>query len=221
MAKTGKSTAPKPPRGRPRDPSLDEAIIRATSQRLADDGYSQMTLGDIAADAGVTRPTIYRRWAGKFELVMDALDSDIAAEEATFPAGALEDMPPKAALAEAIRRIDPCYFRKDAMLIAGNFMAEFRRTPELLAMVSKHGVEPRFRLVEGLLELLIERGHVRKDLDVQTTATMCFGAYFGSFMRYGEEIEGLGERVVETLWPLISTEETKARKPTRRRATKR
>ena len=60
--------------GRPRDPALDEAIILATRARLVQDGYSRMTIGDIAADAGVSRPTLYRRWSNKFELVTDALD---------------------------------------------------------------------------------------------------------------------------------------------------
>ena len=60
--------------GRPRDPALDEAIILATRARLIRDGYSRMTLGDIAADAGVSRPTLYRRWDTKLDLVTDALD---------------------------------------------------------------------------------------------------------------------------------------------------
>ncbi len=42
--------------GRPRNPALDEAIILATRARLVQDGYSRMTLGDIAADAGVSLP---------------------------------------------------------------------------------------------------------------------------------------------------------------------
>src|SRR3954449_12797240 len=60
--------------GRARDPALDEAIILAARARLVQDGYSRMTIGDIAADAGVSRPTLYRRWSNKFELVTDALD---------------------------------------------------------------------------------------------------------------------------------------------------
>src|SRR3954447_16757155 len=60
--------------GRPRDPALDQAIILATRARLVQDGYSRMTIGDIAADAGVSRPTLYRRWSTKFQLVAEALD---------------------------------------------------------------------------------------------------------------------------------------------------
>jgi AcrR family transcriptional regulator len=60
--------------GRPRDAAIDEAIILATRERLVRDGYPRMTIGDIVADAKVTRPTPYRRWNNKFDLVVDALD---------------------------------------------------------------------------------------------------------------------------------------------------
>jgi AcrR family transcriptional regulator len=51
----------RPRGGRPRDPALDDSIIMATRRRLALDGYSAMSLGEVASDAGVSRPTIYRR----------------------------------------------------------------------------------------------------------------------------------------------------------------
>src|SRR5690242_20863128 len=72
-AETSEEAAPRPG-GRPRDAALDEAIILATRERLVRDGYSLMTIGDIAADAKVSRPTLYRRWSTKFDLVVDALD---------------------------------------------------------------------------------------------------------------------------------------------------
>src|SRR3954465_3774333 len=73
---SARETSPEAPRpgGRPRDAAIDEAIILATRDRLVRDGYSQMTIGDIAADAKVSRPTLYRRWSTKFALVVDALD---------------------------------------------------------------------------------------------------------------------------------------------------
>jgi AcrR family transcriptional regulator len=211
MADLAETAEPHARGGRPRNPSLDEAIIIATRQRLTDDGYSRMSLGDIAADAGVSRPTLYRRWPGKFELVMDALDWGFAAQQASYPTDPLGDMAPRDAFLEAMRRLDPCYFNPDAIILQGNFMAEARRAPELLAMVSERAVQPRVRLLETVLKQLIERGHVRADLDVGTVATLCFGSFFGAFLRNGEEVDGLAERVVATLWPLISIVETPAR----------
>ncbi|MFF2012812.1 TetR/AcrR family transcriptional regulator [Streptomyces sp. NPDC058195] len=65
---------PKPPRtGRPRSAAADEAILEATRASLVDLGWSKLTMGDVATRAGVAKTTLYRRWAGKNELVVDAV----------------------------------------------------------------------------------------------------------------------------------------------------
>ena len=189
--------------GRPRDPALDTAIILATRHRLVVDGYSNMTMGDIAADAGVTRPTLYRRWPGKFELVVDALDYGFRAQRDTYPAYSLEQLPAIEALTEAVRRVDPAYFNPDAMVLMGNFMGETLRTPKLLAILREHAVEPRLALVEQVIANLIERGEVRPDVDAHTVSTLCFGSYYAAFLRGDVDRADLADRVVATLWPSI------------------
>ncbi|WP_406384048.1 TetR/AcrR family transcriptional regulator [Streptomyces sp. NBC_01618] len=65
---------PEPPRtGRPRSAAADEAILEATRASLVDLGWSRLTMGDVATRAGVAKTTLYRRWAGKNELVVDAV----------------------------------------------------------------------------------------------------------------------------------------------------
>ncbi|MBW5249113.1 TetR/AcrR family transcriptional regulator [Streptomyces sp. NBC_01220] len=65
---------PKPSRtGRPRSVAADEAILEATRASLVDLGWSKLTMGDVATRAGVAKTTLYRRWAGKNELVVDAV----------------------------------------------------------------------------------------------------------------------------------------------------
>ncbi|MEV0174844.1 TetR/AcrR family transcriptional regulator [Streptomyces sp. NPDC050803] len=59
--------------GRPRSAAADAAILAATREALVELGWSKLTLGDVAARAGVAKTTIYRRWAGKNELVVDAV----------------------------------------------------------------------------------------------------------------------------------------------------
>jgi AcrR family transcriptional regulator len=189
--------------GRPRDPALDEAIILATRARLVRDGYSRMTLGDIAADAGVSRPTLYRRWSTKFELVADALDYGFRKQRDQYDID-LSSLAPREALVEAVRRLDPAYFNPDAMVLMGNFAGEVTRTPELLEMLRKHAVEPRVTLVENVLSQLQAAGAVSADLDRHTVATMCFGSYFGAFYR-GDRREEIPESVVAVLWPVIAS----------------
>ncbi|MFI6091805.1 TetR/AcrR family transcriptional regulator [Streptomyces sp. NPDC051218] len=59
--------------GRPRNAAADTAILESTRQALVELGWSKLTLGDVATRAGVAKTTLYRRWAGKSELVVDAV----------------------------------------------------------------------------------------------------------------------------------------------------
>ncbi|MEV6373092.1 TetR/AcrR family transcriptional regulator [Micromonospora musae] len=191
------------PGGRPRDAAIDEAIILATRERLVRDGYAKMTIGDIVADAKVTRPTLYRRWRNKFDLVVDALDYGFRRQREMYVVD-LSELAPRDALVEAVRRLDPAYFNPDAMVLMGNFAGEAGRTPELLEILRRHAVEPRVALVEEVLKQLRERAAIRADIDTRVIAMMCFGSYFAAFYA-GEPKERLPERVVAVLWPAIAS----------------
>src|SRR3954452_14754202 len=58
-----------PAAGRPRDPRIDAAILRATTDLLVQIGYSNLTLAAVAERAGTTKTALYRRWSSKAELV--------------------------------------------------------------------------------------------------------------------------------------------------------
>jgi AcrR family transcriptional regulator len=59
--------------GRPRSTLADAAILDATRAALVELGWGGLTMADVAARAGVAKTTLYRRWANKNELVVDAL----------------------------------------------------------------------------------------------------------------------------------------------------
>ncbi|MGF0170101.1 TetR/AcrR family transcriptional regulator [Streptomyces sp. Marseille-Q5077] len=66
-----RTAAPRP--GRPRSAAAVTAILAATREALVELGWSKLTLGDVATRAGVAKTTLYRRWSGKNELVVDAV----------------------------------------------------------------------------------------------------------------------------------------------------
>ena len=61
-----------PSAGRPRDPRIDAAILRATADLLVQIGYSNLTMAAVAKRAGTTKTALYRRWSSKAELVHEA-----------------------------------------------------------------------------------------------------------------------------------------------------
>lgn len=62
-----------PRRGRPRDPGVDEAILAAALELLAEAGFARLTMEHVAARAGVGKASVYLRWPNKVALVAEAM----------------------------------------------------------------------------------------------------------------------------------------------------
>ena len=63
---------PRRPGGRPRDPEVDRAVLRAAVEVMSDVGIRGVTVRAVAERAGVARATIYRRWPTR-DALMGAL----------------------------------------------------------------------------------------------------------------------------------------------------
>jgi AcrR family transcriptional regulator len=74
--------------GRPRDTSIDERVIAATRELLAEQGFEATTVQAIAARAGVHASAIYRRWPSRIELIEASL-SPVADVAEIVPTGDL------------------------------------------------------------------------------------------------------------------------------------
>ncbi|SON59543.1 putative HTH-type transcriptional regulator [Mycobacterium simulans] len=81
--------------GRPRDPRIDGAVLRATVELLAETGYPGLSVAAIAERAGTSKPAIYRRWPSKAHLV----------HEAVFPIGSATEIPDTGSLREDLREM--------------------------------------------------------------------------------------------------------------------
>jgi len=59
--------------GRPRDSSIDERVLAATRELLVELGWDGLSIRLVAAQAGVSRSSLNRRWPSKAELVLHAI----------------------------------------------------------------------------------------------------------------------------------------------------
>ena len=88
-------TSPAPRRTRPggRTERHTQAIYDAVLRLLEQSGYAALTFNDVAEAAGVNRSTLYRRWSGRAELVLDAIGVSLTERIVAPDAGSLrEDM---------------------------------------------------------------------------------------------------------------------------------
>jgi AcrR family transcriptional regulator len=81
--------------GRPRDPRIDSAVLRATVELLGETGYAELSVDAIATRAGTSKPAIYRRWPSKAHLV----------HEAVFPIDSGTELPDTASLGSDVREM--------------------------------------------------------------------------------------------------------------------
>jgi AcrR family transcriptional regulator len=155
--------------GRPRDPRVDTAIVGATLQLLADGGYTSLTMEAVAALAGVGKATLYRRYAGKEQLVIDAVATMSEPAEIVQGASVRDEL---VARLEAIRR------KSDSSLAGKIFprlISASADNPELMRNYRRQVLAPRRLAFVAALRRGIDEGLVRADVDLDYAVDLLVG----------------------------------------------
>lgn len=141
-----------PARGRPRDPQTRQAILDAALALVAEVGYDRTTVDAIASTAGVSKPTLYRRWPhGKAEVVADAI------RERHAGAGQIPDTGTLRGDLLALVAIQTGQLLDDIHLACG-LLTALRTSPELSALMQDHVIaEERARFGEVLARAGVEQ----------------------------------------------------------------
>jgi AcrR family transcriptional regulator len=199
---TDSRTAEVRPRGRPRRASARPAIVGATLELLAERGFQAATIEGIAARAGVGRNTIYRRWSSKEELIADALHeltAELDVHEGDDLYGLLLDWIQDFARVFA----DPLFGR-----ILPAVLGELQQNPDFAQVYSERVVRPRYDALTELLRQALERGELRRDVDVEQIADLLAGPPFVRMLPVGlpPVTDHYAEELLETIWRGIAPE---------------
>jgi AcrR family transcriptional regulator len=154
-----------PRRGRPRDPSRDQAIVDAVIDVLVRDGYDRLTMEGVAAAAGVGKATVYRRWGSKAELVIDAMATLRPAIE-PIDTGSLDGD-----IEVMVRQSCNSLSRRTQQVMV-SICSALPREPELLVAFRTRFAEPRIARIAEMFERSQRRGELRPDLDVPMAASL-------------------------------------------------
>lgn len=182
------------PAGRPRDPDVDAAILDAALRLLERVGYQGMSIAAVAAEAGVGRPSLYRRYRSKAELVVAAIQRITAGPEPVLPAGSRD------ALHGLLGTAGGAVASPGGLAILGSLLAEQRRDPELLAAFRARIFDPRRAVIHDVVADGIAAGEVSADADREAIDGLLFGALVARAI-LGEPVDAAWiERVVDQLW---------------------
>lgn len=152
--------------GRPRDPGRDAALLDAALEVLAETGYERMTMDLVAARAGAGKATLYRRWASKSALVVDAV-----AQVGGRPT--LADLPDTGTLrGDLLALMTPRDDHEGEHLVGlmGGVASLLSAEPELADAAATALVEPFVASQRLLMLRAQERGEIGPDVDVETIA---------------------------------------------------
>jgi AcrR family transcriptional regulator len=158
--------------GRPRDVRIDSAVLHATTELLEEVGYGRLTIAAVAARAGTSPPTVYRRWPTKAHLV----------HEAVFPSTPDDVLPKAVSLRDGIR----------AMVISGiqllgqpaaraavpGLLTELSAAPELHADLLLRFSGSEWGWLSDRMAQAIECGEVRPDVEPRTVIDLISGSAF-------------------------------------------
>ena len=195
----------RPRAGRPRDPARDEAILDAAIDELVDRGYDGLSIEGVAARAGVGKATIYRRYASKAELVVDAVRRGACIDDVLPDTGDL-----RADLTNMMGGIIERLRGPDGVVLLA-FHGERLRHPELAAEFERSVIGQKRRHYRYLLQRAIERGEVPADIDLELIAE-AGAAFIWHHALYDLPLtDDLPTRIIDLVLP--TTKKTKPKKP--------
>lgn len=179
--------------GRPRDERASSAITDAALRQLEKVGYGQVTMDSVAAEAGVARATVYRRYRDKADLVTASIAGNSTAHLATGPT---DD--PRADLVDYLREFDE-RFADGCLEVVGTLIGA-REDPRALDLHRRRVVEPRMAYQRTLLEQARRLGQLRADADLDLALQMLTGSVFARRMAGQASEPGWAERAVDAVW---------------------
>lgn len=182
--------------GRPRSVRAHQAILAATLELLAQVGYQGMSLEGVAARAGVGKTTIYRRWASKEQLVIDALAS-MESETQLVETGDLRaDM-----IAMLRREMDPASQPTSIPLLM-RLLGEVVENPDLFRFYRERVVAPQMDQLVAVVERAKARGELRTDVDPTLLLELLGGPILLHFIITGEipPLDEFAVRIVDIVW---------------------
>ncbi len=132
-----------------------------------------MSVDGVAAAAGVSKATLYRRYRDKRELVVAAL-SLLRQQAPEVPNTGDIERDLVAVIFEMIR-----YFRRiNGFAFVGAMLAESSGNPEFLTLFRQHVILPRRASLNRVLELGVQRGELHGRLDIEATLDCLAGSVF-------------------------------------------
>lgn len=170
-------------RGRPRNLEAQKSILSASYELLLENGFQFVTVDKIAERAQVSKATIYKWWSNKAAVVMDGF-LYAASERLPVPdtGSAYNDI-----LIHATNLTRFLTSREGTIIT--QLLGEGQFDSGLADAYRDRYFRPRRLEARGLLEKGIERGELKKNLDIDICIDLIYGPIFYRLLVTGQTLD--------------------------------
>lgn len=155
-------------RGRPKDPNLEDKILKAAAQVYGRLGWAGFSFDSVAREAGVGKSTLYGRWPQAADLLCYLIDIRWRELE-TIDTGRLEsDL-------TAFAQLVLLRYRETGGGIASHLRRDISTFPDLAEKVG-HSLERTSRTCIDILRRARERGELRENVSLSMTTELITSA---------------------------------------------
>jgi AcrR family transcriptional regulator len=159
--------------GRPRDPVVDQAILRAALELFTEHGIAGASIERIARRAGVAKTSVYRRWSSREALLAQAIE--VARNATGYTVDLVERTAPQnfvKLLIEACEVVGRPEIRKLVTRLIGS-IPDY---PKLIEVYRETYYLPRRQAFGRALQRVQAAGLLAKNIDLEALADMIIGA---------------------------------------------
>jgi|SRR5580658_5370395 AcrR family transcriptional regulator len=191
--KPGTGRRKRPP-GRPRSEQARVAILRSTLKLLGENGFSDLTIEDVAAHARVGKATVYRWWPDKAVLIADAF-ANSTTRKLHFPDTGSVHADMSQQMSQLVK-----IFRSRRGRIVSAILSGGQSDRALIAAFRERFLWPRRREAYATLRRGIQRGELRKNIDLDLLLDSLYGPIY---MRFLIRHDKLSAEFVDRLCKLV------------------
>lgn len=184
---------------RRRGEALENAILAAALEELAEVGYTGLTMERVAARARTGKAAVYRRWPSRAELVVDAYAArQLIALDPPDTGGLRGD------IIAFLRQISAHLSSPHGDVLRG-LLTEIMRDAEFAQLVRERVHTAGPGAIQGVLKRAVRRGEIEPWIPASRRATVAVDLLRNRFLLYGAPIpdEIITEIVDEVYLPLL------------------
>jgi AcrR family transcriptional regulator len=172
----------------------EQEILAAALDVLADVGYDRLTMDAVAARARASKATLYRRWSGKVELVVDAVRASKGSPRELVDTGNLRD-DLVANFCGLGGLTDP-----DQLAQFSSVLTAITRDEEFARVFRTEVLLPKIQATSAIYHRAVERGEIGPDVDLEVIAPALAGVLLHRYFLLGEmPTTDAVTRVIDTL----------------------